>query len=220
MTTDYIAPFSLWVVVRNVRRRDGSCRVEPAWVGRGKRGGLAIFVSRLHAYVYATLRNIHRANDDADDWRCIPLQTFDLQEHIHDLRGTLNCAMTFAFACDCTGALIITNGAPCLCFIEITFDLPKLDADMVFNFRQGVFDVMREQWARVGAHGYPESIDRIEVMDDLTFAYALGVALDVASLTRAQPDGDHWTVYDADTVCWISTPVRSSAASRTMLTIH
>ena len=64
MSTDYIAPFALWIVVRRIQRRDGSCGVEPAWVGRGKHGGLAIFVSRLHAYVYAALRNIHRAHDD------------------------------------------------------------------------------------------------------------------------------------------------------------
>lgn len=220
MPTDYIAPFALWIVVRRVRQRDGSTRMEPAWVGRGKHGGLAIFVSRLHAYVYATLRNIHCANDDADDWRCIPLQTFDLQEHLHDAHGVLNCAMTFAFACDSTGALIISNGAPSLCFVEVTFDLPTLDADMVFNFSQGAFDVMRELWARAGAYGYPESIDRTAVMDDLMFAYALGVALDGASLTRAEPDGDHWTVYDAETVRWISTPARSSVALQTMLTIH
>jgi len=220
MSTDYIAPFALWIVVRRIQRRDGSCGVEPAWVGRGKHGGLAIFVSRLHAYVYAALRNIHRAHDDADDWRCIPLHAFDLQGHGLDTHGPLNCAMTFAFACDSTGALIITKGAPCLCFVEVTFDLPNLDADMVFNFSQGVFEVMREQWARVGAYGYPESIDRTAAMDDLTFAYALGVALDVASLTRTEPDGDHWTVYDAETVRWISTPARSSVAPRTMLTIH
>ncbi|WP_233866258.1 hypothetical protein [Paraburkholderia adhaesiva] len=220
MPTDYIAPFALWIVVRRVHRRDGSYFAEPACAGWGGNGGLAVFVSRLHACVYATLRNVHRAQDDTDDWRCIPLQAFDLHSDIRDVNGELNCAMTFAFACDSTGALTVANGAPGLCYIEATFDLPDLGPEPVFNFSQWAFDIMRELWERVGAHGYPESIDRTAVMDDMTFACALSVALEVASLTRAEPDGDHWTVYDAETVRWISTPARSSGALQTMRTIH
>ncbi len=220
MPTDYIAPFALWIVIRHMRLADGSHHTEPAWVRSEDHRDLVVFVSRLHAYLYATLRNIDHTRGESDGWQCIPLSAFDLCGCIREADGPLKCAMAFSFECDATGALIIANGAPRLRFVELTFNVPNPVEGAVFNFSQGAFDVMREQWEHIGAYDYPQSVERIDAMDDVTFAHALGVALQAALVTRAEYASDHWTVYDADAGYWISSPVRSYSGVPATRTVH
>lgn len=220
MTTDYIFPLPLWLAVRRHDRPDGTCLVEPAWVGSGEHSGLAVFVSRLHAQLYATLRNAFRAPDDFGNWQCMPLRAFELSGHIRDTNGTLNCEMAFGFACDSDGALIVANGAPRLRYAELTFDLPEDSGAVIFNFSQRAFDAMRDQWASIGAHEYERSIDRTEVMDNATFLKVLDVALWSVVLTSDQPEGDHWTVYDADAGRWVSSAELWHAGLQAVHTLH
>ena len=54
--TQYIAPHSLWLVVRE-RVTGTGLFVEPAWVGDRTQNGLVIFTSHILAVVYAHIRN-------------------------------------------------------------------------------------------------------------------------------------------------------------------
>jgi hypothetical protein len=223
MPTDYIAPLALWIVARRVYLGDGSYFVEPAWIECGRHGGMAVFVSRLHAAIYATLRNIDCPPDApgcVDDWQCIALQQFDLHEHILEMDGALNCAVSFGFACDGAGALSLSQGAPRLCFVELPFALPWPGAEAVFSFSRGAFAAIGEQWDRIGAYGYVQSLERTAALDDRAFMSALGVALEAVSLTHAEPDGDYWTVYDADPARWISSCAPPWISRGALHTIH
>jgi len=223
MLTDYTAPFALWIVVRPVYLCDGFCVVEPAWAKGGGQGGLAVFVSRLHASIYATLRNTVRFPDvpgRTEKWRCIALHTFDLRSYMLNKDGRLNCAVSFGFTCDGAGALSCVNGVPRLRFIELMCEMPEAGQDVVFSFSRWVFAFMHDQWERLGAYGYAQSIDRMAVMDDRTFAGALAVAMQAVSVTHKAPEGDYWTMYDADAAHWISTPAQSLAGIWATPTIH
>ena len=44
-TTDYLAPFSLWLCVRRHYCSDGSLFVEPAWTGAGAQTGLLMLIA-------------------------------------------------------------------------------------------------------------------------------------------------------------------------------
>jgi hypothetical protein len=226
MQTDYIAPLALWVVVSCHPRGDGSLALEPVWAGSGEQGGLAIFVSRLHASVYAALRNACDKDDEDDEdgeantWLCIPLQVFDLNAYTSEAGGTLDCAMVFGFACDAEGALIVADGAPRVRYFSASFELSGRTDDVTFSFGNWVFDAARTQWEEIGAHAYEESISRTEAMDDRTFARAVHVALQAATLTRDEAESPCWTVYDARTARWIATPAYAVDSPRGTYTLH
>lgn len=216
MSTDYISPLSLWVVVRRHYCRDGTRFVEPAWVGSGEHTGPAVFVSRLHAHIYAALRNRYHTRDDTNNWQCIPLSAFDLRGHVRDLGGELNCEMTFGFATDAAGALILVSGAPRLRFVELSFGIDAAFDDVTFNFNQWVFDFMRAEWTSIGAPAFEASLDCVESMDDITFARTLDAALASATLCHVEPYREYWTAYDASTASWIDATVCMHACPPTL----
>lgn len=220
MPTDYIAPFALWIVVRHHYGRDGSVFLEPAWAGDGEQGGLAVFVSRLDAYVYATLRNACHADDDSDNWQCLPLQMFDLGTYVGDMGGTLDCALTFGFACNEKGALVITQDAPRLCYLEVSFDLPDRVANATFSFSEWAFDDIRAAWAQLGAHACEQSIGCTQTLDGVTFAWMLDVALKSVSLTRDEARDDYWTVYDSGAARWIFARASVDVLEQDTPTLH
>jgi len=220
MQTDYTAPLALWIVACLHPCRDGSISIEPVWVGSDEHGGLAIFVSRLHAGIYAALRNACHTDDDTNSWFCLPLQLFDLHAYAVEMDTTLNCALTFGFGCDAEGALIIENGAPRLRYFNAAFKLPDRIAEVTFSFGGWVFDAIRMQWDEIGAHAHVESIASIEAMDDGAFARALYIALQAATLTRDEGESDCWTVYEAGTASWIVAPAYGMASLQNSRTLH
>jgi hypothetical protein len=220
MQTDYTAPLALWVVACLHSCGDGSIAIEPVWVGSGEQGGLAIFVSRLHASVYAALRNASEVDDHRTNWLCIPLQVFDLHAYALETGGTLDCAVTFGFACDDEGALIVEDGAPRVRYFNAGFKLPDRAEDVTFSFDQWVFDAMRMQWEEIGAHAFEESIACTEAMDDSAFARALHSALRAATLTRDECESNGWTVYEARTARWIAAPACTFASPQGTRTLH
>ncbi|WP_027796882.1 hypothetical protein [Paraburkholderia acidipaludis] len=220
MPTDYTASFTLWVVVRSQSRPDGSRFVEPAWTGDGERSGVAIFVSRLDAHIYATLRNGWLAGDGADKWHCLSLQAFDLHAYARDQNDSVNCAAVFGFACDAEGALVMSRGAPCPSYFELTFDLPEDIADVVFHFNQAVFEAMCVLWQEIGARAQPQSINRTEAMSDGAFAWLLDIALSVATETGAVAKADHWTVFEPLSMRWLRAPTEVDAMQGAKPTLH
>ncbi|MFP6561368.1 hypothetical protein WJ542_24135 [Paraburkholderia sp. B3] len=220
MPTDYTASFALWVVVRSHCRPDGSRIVEPAWTGDGEQSGVAIFVSRLDAHIYATLRNVRLPGDAPDNWHCIPLQAFDLHAYARDQNGSVNCAMAFGFVCDAEGALVISRGAPCPSYFELTFDPPEGIAEVVFHFSQAAFEGMCALWREVGAHAQPQSINRAEVMSDGAFAWLLDIALSVATETGAEAEADHWTVFEPLSMRWLRAPTEAYVMQEAKPTLH
>ncbi|WP_322011580.1 hypothetical protein [Paraburkholderia sp. J12] len=230
MPTDYTAPLTLWVVLRRRRRHDGAALHEPAWVGDGEQASIALFVSRLHAQIYATLRNTYGHDGGPDSWHCVPLQSFDLYAVLRELDGTVDCAVTFGLACDDRGALIIAAGAPCVRYFEVTFDLPDrcprgVNVEASFGFGEWVFEDMRAQWAQIGAHTYEQSIRRMESMDDITFLRTIDAALRTATPGRAifrrNRAGDgNWMVYDTEAMRWIVAQTTIDAWLPTATTLH
>lgn len=95
--TQYIAPMSLWLVVRK-RFLDTGLFIEPAWVGSGEKWGPVVFVSRVLAESYANLRNKYHGPDDSDTWKVVALQDFDLLDHARGVDGPLYCMMAFGFS--------------------------------------------------------------------------------------------------------------------------
>jgi hypothetical protein len=230
MPTDYTAPLTLWVVLRRHHRPDGSGLFEPAWVGTGKHSGVALFVSRMHAQIYATLRNAYGYDGGPNSWQCMPLQLFDLYALVRELNGTVDCAVAFGLACDDEGALIITGGAPCLRYFELTFDLPDRcaagrEVEASFGFGEWVFEDMRAQWAQIGAHTYEQSIRRMEAMDNVTFLRTLDTALqtakpNMATLKRHQAGDGNWMVYDTEAMRWIVAQTTADAWLQAAPTLH
>ncbi|PLZ04154.1 hypothetical protein CY652_00235 [Burkholderia sp. WAC0059] len=214
--TDYIAPFALWLVVRRHYCRDGTLFVEPAWVGGGMHLGPAIFVSRIHAEVYATLRNEHHARGDTNNWHCTPLQAFDLREHVREMDGRLNCQMVFGFCMDVAGALIVANGAPLLRYVELPFEVANDVERAKFNFNQRVFDFMRLQWADIGAAGFESTLDCVDSMEGVALGRLVRAALADVALTHDDHGHSlvgHWAVYLPDLAQWVGSCVTAHAYS-------
>lgn len=220
MPTDYIAPFALWIVVRCHSHHGGSLFVEPACIGSGEDCCVAIFVSRLDAYIDATLRNARLEGDDPNRWHCLPLRAFDLRAYAREQGGSVDCAMAFGFACDSEGALVVSCGAPCPCYVELSFDLPEHGADVTFDFSQWAFGAIHEQWEEIGAHAHGQTIARTEAMPDDAFAWLLDIALSAANVTSGQSQIDRWTVFDAVSMRWICASASSDAMLQTMPTLH
>ena len=201
--TEYIAPFTLWLVVRKRFRSDGLF-VEPAWVGDAECSGPVVFASRIHAHVYATLRNTYHQKDDSNNWNAIPLHEFDLLDHVRALDGRVNCQMAFGFCTDATGALIVAKGAPRLRYANMPFEIPN-DMDAVtFNFNQWVFDFMREEWASNGASSIEHTFDQIDGLDAAAFSRVAAVAVANARITRDGTNQERWTAYHPGLEQWVS----------------
>lgn len=216
-TTDYLAPFSLWLCVRRHYCSDGSLFVEPAWTGTGAHTGPLIFVSRLHAHVYTALRNCYHSHDDSNNWQCVPLHAFGLREHIREQGGRLNCELAFGFVTDESGALVIADGEPRVRFVELSFDVGDEIGDSTFSFNQWAFEYMHIEWLGIGVSSLHMTFDRIDAMSDAAFARVLNGALSKATLTRDASNVEHWTVYDPNAGNWISAPV---CAPLHALTLH
>ncbi|HEY1609059.1 MAG TPA: hypothetical protein VGG24_07315 [Paraburkholderia sp.] len=216
-TTDYLAQFSLWVCVRRHYCRDGTLFVEPAWTGRGAHMGPVIFVSRLHAHLYAALRNRHPARGDTNHWQCVPLQAFGLREHIREQGGRLNCEMAFGFVADEAGALVIADGALQARVVELSFDVDDGIGDSTFSFNQWAFEYMHVEWLGIGASSLHVTFDRIDAMGDAALARMLDIALSRTRLTSDAPDVEHWAVYDPRASRWITAQV---CAPMHALTLH
>jgi len=216
-TTDYLAPFSLWVCVRRHYCGDGSLFVEPAWTGSGAHTGPILFVSRLHAHLYTALRNRHHGRDDSNHWQCVPLHAFGLREHIREQGGSLNCEIAFGFVADETGALVIADGEPQVRFVELSFTVADDIGDSTFSFDPWAFEYMHVEWLAIGASTLHPTFDWIDAMSDAAFARVLDAALSKATLTRDTPDTEHWAVYDPKPGRWIDAPV---CAPLHALTLH
>lgn len=206
-TTDYLAPFSLWLCVRHHDRDDGKPLVELAWPDHDPESGPLMFVSRLHAHLYAALRNREYGGGGSDsragEWQCMPLQSFGLREYIRTMGGSINCELTYGFMADETGALVVADGAPRARYLELSFDVGDEIDDPMFGFNQWAFEFMREEWASIGAPTLLGTFDRIDAMGDAALAELLDTALSQTTLTRYAPEVEHWAVYDPRAGCWI-----------------
>lgn len=206
-TTNYLAPFSLWLCARRHYCRDGSLFVEPAWTGSGAHTGPVIFVSRLHAHLYTALRNRHHGRGDSNNWQCVPLHAFGLREHIREEGGSLNCEMAFGFVADEAGALVLTDGVPQVRVVELSFVVDEQTADATFSFNQWAFDYMQVEWLGVGASTLHTTFDLIDGLGDAAFAGVLDAALSKTTLARHTGNLAHWAVYDPKVSRWIGAPV-------------
>ncbi|HTH62148.1 MAG TPA: hypothetical protein VL689_18600 [Paraburkholderia sp.] len=206
-TTDYLAPFSLWLCVRRHYCADGTLFVEPAWTGHGAHTGPVIFASRLHAHIYTALRNRHHLRGDSNNWQCVPLQAFGLREHIRELGGRVNCEMAFGFVADEAGALVLAEGAPQMRYVELSFDVDEEVGDSTFSFNQWAFEYMYIEWIGIGASSLHGTFDRVDAMGDAAFARLLDTALAKTSVTRDASDAAHWAVFDPNLYRWVGAPV-------------
>jgi hypothetical protein len=136
MKTQYIAPVSLWVVIRK-RFLETGLFIEPAWVGSPKENmaGPAIFASRVLAEAYAYLRNTYHGKDDSNSWRAIPLQEFDLSQHAHGINGPLYCMMAFGFSMEDSDSVICIT-APRIRYVPLPFRISKDAEGVTFSFDQ------------------------------------------------------------------------------------
>jgi hypothetical protein len=132
-----------------------------------------------------------------------------LHAYAREQNGSVNCAMSFGFICDAAGALLMSRGAPCPTYFELTFDPPEDIDDVVFHFSQMTFEAMCAHWKAIGAHAQPQSVNRAEVMSDGAFAWLLDIALSVATETDTEAGADHWAVFEPLSMRWLRAPVHA-----------
>jgi hypothetical protein len=202
--TEYIAPFPLWLVVRKRFLGNGSIFIEPAWVGCSDHKGPIIFASRMHAEIYAKMRNTYHADDDSNNWKCIPLHEFDLLEHARVLDGKVNCMMAFGFSMNDEQSLIVASGAPRLRLVPLPFTVPADTDQITFSFNEWVFEFMREEWAAIGATDFEAELETVDDMDATTFRHAAQIAIASANVTCDSKDSSEWGVYCAASERWLS----------------
>lgn len=206
--TVYLSPYSLWLCVRRQHQPDGSSFVEAATSGIGAHSGPIVFVSRLHACLYAALRNRECASPLQRNWQCVPLHTFDLRQHVRKTGGALNCRMAFGFAADAAagGALIVSGGAPGLREVGLPFSVPEDMDDVVFNFTEWVFEYIRDEWEAIGAGDLDATFMQVDQLGvhDLRHVAAYALAETIVTMTpqHTPMDGD-WTVWHPARRRWI-----------------
>jgi len=201
-TTDYFSPFSLWVCVRRQAEGARAPAGEPARAASGALGaGPLVFVSRLHAQLYAGLRN---REGGAHLWQCVPLQAFGLRDYMRTLGGRVDCELAYGFMADEAGALVIADGAPAVRFLELTFEAGDDIDDPTFSFNQWAFEFIHAEWLRIGAWSFHVSFGPIDEMGDAALARLGDAVLVHTPLTRVLPDVDHWAVYDPRVGRWIA----------------
>ncbi|VVD31773.1 hypothetical protein [Paraburkholderia dioscoreae] len=203
--TQYIAPVSLWLVVRK-RFTGTGLFIEPAWVGDGTQNGPVIFTSHILAAVYAHMRNKYHSNDDSDNWRVMSLQAFDLLEHVRDCGGKLWCMMAFAAVLEDASSLIVKTGAPRIRYVPLGFESPKDTEIVTFSFDQWVFDYMRDEFRSIGLPDYEMQLEVVDEMDDATLALTLKYATERINVCRepSERKASLWGVYDPDAGVWVS----------------
>ena len=208
--TDYLAPFSLWLCVRRHYRDDGALSVEPAPVSNALNTGPLMFVSRLHAHLYAALCNREQDCDGAHPWECMPLHAFGLREYGRTVGGRLDCELAYGFATDETGALAIAHGAPRVRVAELSFEIGDDMEEPTFSFNQHAFEFMQTEWTGIGAPALLATFDRVDALSDVALARTLDAALLQARVTHTEPEVesgiDYWAVYDPGAARWVGAP--------------
>ena len=203
--TQYIAPVSLWLVVRK-RFSSAGLFIEPAWIGNGKQNGPLIFTSRLLAAFYAHTRNKYHQKDDSNNWRVLSLQEFDLMQHVRDCDGELWCMMGFGVTLEEPGSIIVATGVPRTRYTPLRF-APSTDNDEVtFLFNQWVFDFIRDEYKSIGLPKYEAELEAMDELSDEDFAATLKRAIERAGVCREPSERDEvlWGVYSPIHGAWIS----------------
>ncbi|WP_141685068.1 hypothetical protein [Burkholderia stabilis] len=203
--TQYIAPLSLWVVVRR-RVLDSGPFIEPAWTGSTVEGisGPVVFVSRLLAHMHAYLRNEYHSDDDSGHWKAIPLQDFDLFDHAKGIDGPLCCMMAFGFAME-TETDVICVHAPRVRYVPLPFNIPEGAEGVTFSFNQWAFDFMRDEWKALGLRHYEGELEAADELDDGGFDRLYQTAVARLGVCR-EPSGrpGPWAVFSTQDDTWIA----------------
>ncbi|WP_147426658.1 hypothetical protein [Trinickia fusca] len=213
MKTQYIAPMSLWLVVRK-RFLGTGLFIEPAWVGSGEKCGPVVFVSRVLAESYAYLRNKYHGPDDSDTWKVVALQDFDLLDHARGVDGPLYCMMAFGFSMEDADSVICIN-APRLRYVPLPFDVPDGAHGITFAFGQWVFDFMRGEWARLGLPEFDRELEATDELDALSITEPVQTAigrLNVCQEPSHKPG--LWAVFSTRQQMWVSACEAHAAVSR------
>jgi len=202
--TEYIAPLSLWLVVRKRFYKSGVF-VEPAWTGSHEPNvqGPVLFVSRVHAEVYAYMRNKYHSKDDSGNWKVISLQDFDLVEHAHGIKGKLNCQLAFGFTMADQGSILVATGAPRVRYVPLPFDIPKEERQVTFSFNQWAFDFMNEEWSSIGGSGFEKSLAHVDSLSEDEASKVFKVAIAKLNVSREEPTDSLWGIYDSVKEMWV-----------------
>lgn len=213
--TRYIAPMSLWLVVRK-RFLDTGLFIEPAWVGSGDKCGPVVFVSRVLAESYAYLRNKYHGPDDSDTWKVVALQDFDLLDHARGVDGTLYCMMAFGFSMQDADSVVCIN-APRLRYVPVPFDVPDDAQGITFSFSQWVFDFMRGEWATLGLPEFDKELEVADELDALSISRQVQTAIARLKVCR-EPSGKPglWAVFSTRQEMWVTACEGRTAVSRAL----
>ncbi len=202
--TQYIAPLSLWLVVRKRFTSTGHF-IEPARVSDAEAQGPVIFTSHILAAVYAYMRNKYHGTDDTNNWRVIPLQEFDLLEHARGCDGTLWCMMAFGAVFEDSNSMIVKTGAPRMRYVPLKFTPPTDPDEITFSFNQWVFDFIRDEFKSIGLRDYEQRLEAVDEMDDATLALTFKYAIERVNVCREPTEREEslWGVYDPDGGMWV-----------------
>lgn len=202
--TEYIAPLSLWLVVRKRFYKSGVF-IEPAWTGSREPDvqGPVLFVSRVHAEVYAYMRNQYHSKDDSGNWKVISLQDFDLLGHAHGLDGKLYCQMAFGFSMADENSMLVATGAPRVRYVPLPFEIPKEQGKVTFSFNQWVFDFMNEEWASIDSKEFEKALGLVDEMNDADASRVAKEAIARIEVSRTERQPGLWGIYDSARESWV-----------------
>jgi hypothetical protein len=198
-TTDYLAPVSMWVVIRKHAPNEVEAAVtgcdgdhEEANNPHECTAGPVIFPSRIHAELYAHFRNAHEAR--GDQWHPVGLEDYDLRAHIGMRGGRMPCMFAIGFSMSKTGALLMPHGVPSVLCTARWYTVEPDAGNIVFSFRKIMAPIL-EEWASIGLRSLEDDLHDLDSRDPDGIARAVSRAVAKTSVESSPVDHVHWGVY-------------------------
>jgi hypothetical protein len=223
--TDYLAPVSLWLVIRD---HPGNV-IEAAATGCGSHdhgqgvdcgSGPILFTSRIHAEVYAHVRNTYHLEGDTDGWRVVSLLDYNLREHVRVRGGTLRCMIAFGFSTNESGALLVKFGSLSVLNTMETFSIDNEETGkIVFSFVKPLEPVLAE-WAAMGLHAFNDELRELDSRDEAGIAQAVTHAIAQTGIEHAGFASRSWGVYCPVRARWFVAEGFKVFASEQPQTLH
>jgi len=220
--TDYLAPVSLGVVVRD---HPGNA-IEAAVTGCGSHdhasehdcgSGPVLFASRIPAEVYAYFRSKHETNDGTSDWHVIPLLDYDLRELIRVKGGSVRCMIAFGMTMSKDGALLGKDGTPTVLYTVRAFAIEEEEVGkVVFSFEKP-FEPILEEWAAMGLHSFEDTLRELDAYSASASADVFKQAIAQSRVEDTDLESIAWGVYCPVRARWfVTTGLKVFASERTL----
>jgi hypothetical protein len=196
--TDYLAPVSLWVVIRRhevnvIEAAITGCKGNHEEVNHAHEctAGPIIFPSRVHAEIYAHFRNAHAASYEG--WHLMALEDYGLREHIRVRGGSMPFMLAIGFSTSKAGALLLPYFSPSV-LSAVHRCATKPGTGNIISFKNVMENVLKE-WASIGLHSFEDKLQEFDSLDSASRERVVARAIARTSVERSHVANPHWGVY-------------------------